>query len=230
MCWGRGNGREVGVQGNVGKSVGKCVRVWGRCVRVEDTGGWWKMWVEVKERCGGSEKMWGKVWESELGCGEEVGSLLGSVEKWDDDVGKVRKYAGVGRSVGRSEGNVGKYGEVLENVREVWGSLGKCVWGVGEVWEMCWGGEKWGEMWAEVGGVGRCWERSRECKKVWGEVRCSGREECTTPLPTPFQTYPHTFPHLFSPAPSLLSKPKKLEFSNFQCNYTLFNVWAPRKF
>ena len=28
MCWGRGNVREVGVQGNVGK-----------CVRVEDSGG-----------------------------------------------------------------------------------------------------------------------------------------------------------------------------------------------
>ena len=34
----------------------------------------------------------------------------------------------VGRSVGRGEGNVEKYGELLENV--------------GEVWEMCWGGER----------------------------------------------------------------------------------------
>ena len=28
ICWGRGNVREVGVQGTVGRSVGKCVRVW----------------------------------------------------------------------------------------------------------------------------------------------------------------------------------------------------------
>ena len=27
MCWGKGNVREVGVQGNVGRSVEKCVRV-----------------------------------------------------------------------------------------------------------------------------------------------------------------------------------------------------------
>ena len=27
------------MQGNVGRSVGKCVWVWGRCVRVEDSGG-----------------------------------------------------------------------------------------------------------------------------------------------------------------------------------------------
>ena len=38
MCWGRGNVREVGVQGNVERSVGKCVTVWGRCVRVEEGG------------------------------------------------------------------------------------------------------------------------------------------------------------------------------------------------
>ena len=39
MCWGRRNVREVGMQGNVRRSVGKCVRVWGRCVGVEDSGG-----------------------------------------------------------------------------------------------------------------------------------------------------------------------------------------------
>ena len=44
MCWYRGNVREVGVQGNVGRSVGKCVRV-------DDSGG----------KRGGSEKMLGEV-------------------------------------------------------------------------------------------------------------------------------------------------------------------------
>ena len=34
MCWGKGNVKGVGVQGN----VGKCVTVWGRCVRVKDSG------------------------------------------------------------------------------------------------------------------------------------------------------------------------------------------------
>ena len=59
-------------------------------------------------------------------------------------MGEVRKDVRVGRSVGRSEGNVGKYGEILENVgrfgkvcwnvrkvRVVWGNMGRCVWGVG---------------------------------------------------------------------------------------------------
>ena len=34
--------RKVGVRGNVGRSVGKCVKVWGRCgkcVKVEEGGG-----------------------------------------------------------------------------------------------------------------------------------------------------------------------------------------------
>ena len=68
---------------------------------------------------GGVRKCGGRCEKVSWGVGEEVGSLLGSGEKWDDDVGEVRKYAGVGRSVGRGEGNVGKYGEVLENMREV---------------------------------------------------------------------------------------------------------------
>ena len=38
------------MQGNVGRNVGKCVRV-------EDCGVWWEMWREVNEKCGGSEKM-----------------------------------------------------------------------------------------------------------------------------------------------------------------------------
>ena len=33
----------------------------GNCVRVEDSRRRGKMWGEVKERCEGSEKMWGEV-------------------------------------------------------------------------------------------------------------------------------------------------------------------------
>ena len=118
-----------------------------------------------------------------LGVGEGVGSLLRSGEKWGDDVREVRKDVGVGRSVERGEGNVWKYGEVLENVGEMWESVLKCGGGVGSVGKhgVCvWGvGRGVGSVlgWEEVrrsGGVGRCWERSRECEKVWGEVRCGG--------------------------------------------------------
>ena len=41
----------------------------------------------------------------------------------------------VGRSVGRGEGNVGKYGEVLKNV----GRCGKVCWNVGKHGEVCLG-------------------------------------------------------------------------------------------
>ena len=41
-----------------------------------------------------------------LGSGRKGGKFLG---EWGDDVGKVRKDVGVGRSVGRGEGNVGMY-------------------------------------------------------------------------------------------------------------------------
>ena len=61
---------------------------------------------------------------------------------------------GLGKSVERGEENVGKNGEMLENVGEVWesvlecgGGMGKEAWGDvfgvwGEVWEMCWGGKR----------------------------------------------------------------------------------------
>ena len=48
MCWGRGNVRKMGVQGNVGRSVLGRRKVG-------------EMWGEVKKKCGGSEKMWGEV-------------------------------------------------------------------------------------------------------------------------------------------------------------------------
>ena len=116
-------------------------------------------------------------------------------------------------------GSMGRCGKMWG---EVWGNMGrcgKCVWGVGKGVRSVLG-------WVEVksvgrgGGVERCWERSRECEKVWGEVRCKGvlgkGEECTTPFPrpthfpTPLQTsptsplpllhlsysLPPTFPHL----------------------------------
>ena len=53
-----------------------------------------------------------------------------------------RKIWGVGISVGRGEGNVGKYGEVLENKGEVWESVLECGGGVGKRGEVCLGCEK----------------------------------------------------------------------------------------
>ena len=53
---------------------------------------------------------------------------------------------GVGISVARGEGNVGKYGEVLENVGEVWESVLECGGGVGKHGEVCSGcGERCGK-------------------------------------------------------------------------------------
>ena len=40
------------------------------------------MWGEVKEKCGWSEKMWGRCEKVSWGVGEGVGSLLGSGKKW----------------------------------------------------------------------------------------------------------------------------------------------------
>ena len=56
MCWGKGNVRER-VLGNVREVWENVLRCGRRCVRVEDSEGW----GEVKEKCGGSEKMWGEV-------------------------------------------------------------------------------------------------------------------------------------------------------------------------
>ena len=70
-------------------------------------------------------------------------------------------------------GSMGRCGKMWG---EVWGNMGrcgKCVWGVGKGVRSVLG-------WVEVksvgrgGGVERCWERSRKCEKVWGEVRCKG--------------------------------------------------------
>ena len=86
---------------------------------------------------GGEGKVWGKCGGRSKkvcwGVGEGVGSLFACGEKWGDDVGEVRKD--VGKSVGRGEGNVGKYEEVSENVG---GGVGKCVGAWGEVW-IVWG-------------------------------------------------------------------------------------------
>ena len=72
---------------------------------------------------------------------------------------------GVGRSVGRNEENVGKYGEVLKNVGEVWESVLKCGGGVGSVGkhrEVCLG---CGERCGKCVGVGRGKEK---CGQRWG--------------------------------------------------------------
>ena len=61
MCWGRGNVREVGVQGNVGRSVVKCVRLWGSVLGWRIVG---EMWREVKERCGVGVFIFGSYWKS----------------------------------------------------------------------------------------------------------------------------------------------------------------------
>ena len=51
---------EEKLWGEVWKSVLGCGRRCGKCVRVEAGGGAGKC-GEVKERCGGSGKVWGKV-------------------------------------------------------------------------------------------------------------------------------------------------------------------------
>ena len=101
----------------------------------------------------------------------------------------------------------------------MWGSMGRCVWGVGR------GVGKIRRSVGRDGGVGKCWERSRECKKVWEAVRCAVRGVLGKGRRV-YHTSTYTFPNL----PHFPSKPKQLEFSIFQCNYTLFNVRAPRKF
>ena len=46
---------------------------------------------------------------------------------------------------------------------------------VGKHGEVCLGcGEKCGKCVGVGRGVGRCWKRSKECEKVWGEMRCGG--------------------------------------------------------
>ena len=75
----------------------------------------------------------------------------------------------VGRIVARGKGNVGKYGEVLENVGEVWESVLECGGGVG-----CVG--KHGEVCLGCGkcvGMGRGEEKCGQnggCGKMLGEV------------------------------------------------------------
>ena len=68
MCLGRGVGnvgrrnvRKVGVRGKVGRSVGKCVRVWGEVWEVCLGGGRWGVRGSVER---GKGKVWGK-WENE---------------------------------------------------------------------------------------------------------------------------------------------------------------------
>ena len=80
---------------------------------------------------------------------------------------------GVGRSVGRGEGNVEKYGEVWKNVG---GGVEKCVWVWGKVWvvweimgscgEVCTG---CGERCGKCVGVGRGEECGQRCG-VWEDV------------------------------------------------------------
>ena len=81
-------------------------------------------------------------------------------------MGEVRKDVGDGRRVGRGKGYVGKYGEVLENVREVWESVLECGGGVGSV-------GKHGEMCLRCGkcvGVGRDEENCGQRWRVWEDV------------------------------------------------------------
>ena len=62
--------------------------------------------------------------------------------------------------------NVGDGEKCEEGVGSV-GNMGRCVCGVGEVWEVCWGWREMRRSMGRGGCVGRCCERSRECKKVW---------------------------------------------------------------
>ena len=78
-------------------------------------------------------------------------------------MGELRKDVGVGRSVGKDEGNVGKYGEVLQSG----GRCGKVCWNVGEVWVVRGSMERC--VWGVGRGVGTVL-RWVEVKKVWAEV------------------------------------------------------------
>ena len=81
MCWGRGNVKEVRVQGNEGRRVGNCVReLGGGVLGCRKVGGRGKMWGEVKKKFGGSEKMWERCEKVCWGVEEWVRSLLGSGE------------------------------------------------------------------------------------------------------------------------------------------------------
>ena len=64
-----------------------------------------------------------------MGCRGRGGKF---VREWEE-VGYVRKDVGSREKCGRGEGNVGKYGEVLKNVGEVWKNVLECGGGVGSV-------------------------------------------------------------------------------------------------
>ena len=86
--------------------------------------------------------------------------------------------------LGQVWGKYEKNGEVCWDVvgkgsveRCVGGSVGKCIWGVGEVWKVCLGrGEVW-EEWESIGRCGKCGEVCGSVFGVWESVFGCG-ERC----------------------------------------------------
>ena len=121
VCW------SVGEEGEMWRSVEKCVGVWGRCGEVQNV-----------------ESVWRETWES-VGRGEEkcMGMNVKSVAKCVRVWGEV--LVGVGEGVGKC---VGVRGEMRRDVESVLG----CGEALGEGWES---GESTGRDVGK--GVGSVW-------------------------------------------------------------------------